>query len=153
LVDISEQMLKVAMQRFKDMDNFRFEILDYSSAFPAKSFDLVSSALSIHHLEETQKEKLYENIFASLPDGGCFINHDQFNAASAAMNGLYNSIWHKSIQNSGLTENELQKWLERRELDRENTIELTVNLLKKAGFRTVECVYSYMKFGVIWAMK
>ena len=44
-------------------------------------------------------------------------------------------------------------WLQRRELDRENTIQETLELLKQSGFKQAECIYSYMKFGVILAIK
>ena len=34
-----------------------------------------------------------------------------------------------------------------------NTIYETIDMLKKSGFKNVECIYSYLKFGVILASK
>lgn len=34
-----------------------------------------------------------------------------------------------------------------------NKIQETIELLKNSGFKTVECIYCYMKFGVIIAIK
>ena len=40
-----------------------------------------------------------------------------------------------------------------RELDKENTIKDSLELLKKSGFKEVDCIYNFMKFGVIIAIK
>jgi tRNA (cmo5U34)-methyltransferase len=154
LVDISDQMLEIAKQRFANIDNFYFQILDYSKEFPNKNqFDLIASALSIHHLDNDSKSFLYSNIYKNLPENGYFINLDQFNASSDFIDKKYNKYWYDFIGQSGITEQERESWLSRRELDKENTISETKTLLEQIGFRQVECIYSYMKFGVILAIK
>jgi hypothetical protein len=54
---------------------------------------------------------------------------------------------------AGLPEDEYAKWLERRSLDREKSVEKTLALLAAAGFSRIECVYRFMKFAVIVALK
>jgi len=78
LVDVSDQMLEIAKQRFMELSNFTYIVSDYSKQLPSKKFDLISSGLSIHHLEDENKLVLYSNIFRNLNDDGCFINLDQF---------------------------------------------------------------------------
>ena len=153
LVDIAEQMLEIAKSRFNGLNNFRFLITDYSSAFPDGEYDLISSALSIHHLDDNAKESLYCNIYKKLPTGGCFINIDQFNADSKIMNEYYNKVWYDYIKKSSISDKDLNKWLIRKDLDKENTVSETLTLLKKAGFSQVECIYKYIKFGVVIAIK
>lgn len=153
LVDVSGQMLELAEKRFQGSANFNYVISDYSKNFPQGNYDLISSALSIHHLSNEDKAELYGKIFKELPDNGYFINFDQFNADSGFMNGYYNTWWYDIVQKSGLPESENSAWLERRALDRENTIEETITMLKKTGFKIVECIYRYMKFGVVAAIK
>ena len=135
------------------MSNFKYEVVDYSKSLPNEDFDLVVSALSIHHLSERDKKQLYSNVYKVLPPNGTFLNLDQFNASSDTMNEMYNSWWYRSIINSDLPKSEYDRWLKRRELDKENTIVETMNMLKDVGFNVVECIYSYMKFGVIVAIK
>jgi tRNA (cmo5U34)-methyltransferase len=153
LLDVSEQMLEVARLRFYDKNNFIFSICDYSKELPAGLYDLIASALSIHHLENYDKAKLYSNIYDKLGDGGYFINIDQFNASSKFINDNYNKWWYKFISTGCISEKDRDAWLKRRELDRENTIDETKSMLKDAGFKTLECIYSYMKFGVVLAIK
>jgi ubiquinone/menaquinone biosynthesis C-methylase UbiE len=153
LVDISEQMLAVARQRFSGLKNFNYSILDYSTDLPCGKFDLIASALSFHHVENADKLQLYSNIYDKLKDGGCLLNLDQFNASSDEMNEKYNNYWYEYINTSGIALDNKGAWLKRRELDRENTIDETKQLLTKVGFRNVECIYNYLKFGVIYAEK
>ena len=153
LVDISEQMLEVARQRFSGLKNFNYLILDYSTDLPREKFDLIASALSFHHIENEDKLLLYSNIYNVLEEGGCLLNLDQFNASSDDMNEKYNDYWYEYINASGIALENNEAWLKRRELDRENTIDETKQLLLKVGFKNVECIYSYLKFGVIYAEK
>lgn len=153
LVDISEQMLEIAKRRFSGLSNFRFAVSDYSRNLPDESFDLICSALSIHHLENSEKSRLYGNVFNRLSEEGVFFTLDQFDSGLKKMNQHYNDWWYDCIRKSGLPESEHAKWLERRSLDRENTVEETMAMLSGAGFKTVECLYRFMKFGVIAAFK
>lgn len=153
LVDVAEQMMGVARERFSLSRNFNYLIADYSLNLPDDKFDLIASALSIHHLAEQSKARLYENVYNSLPLGGYFINLDQFNATSQLVNEAYNNWWYRQIELSEDLKKERELWLKRRELDRENTMQETVDMLKRVGFGRVECIYSYMKFGVVLAIK
>ena len=153
LIDIAKDMLKIAEERFMGLDNFEFLEYNYAEDIPVKDCDLICSALSIHHLENDDKENLYKNIYKKLSVDGCFINLDQFAGETETMNYLYNSWWYNYIDHSGITPEAKAAGMERRKLDKENTIPETIELLKNSGFRTVECIYSFMKFGVIIAIK
>ena len=50
LVDLSPAMLDEAKRRFAGSADFTYEVADYAQALPEGPFDLVVSALSIHHL-------------------------------------------------------------------------------------------------------
>jgi tRNA (cmo5U34)-methyltransferase len=153
LIDISMDMLKIAQERFNGLENFDFIEGDYAKNIFVKNCDLICSALSIHHLENDQKIGLYNNIYKTLNKGGCFINLDQFIGGSELINNLYNEWWYNYIGNSGITKEEKTSWIERKKLDRENSINETIKILKNSGFNNVECIYKFMKFGVIIAVK
>ena len=152
LIDIAKDMLKIAEERFNGLNNFEFLESDYIENIPVENCDLIGSALSIHHLENNEKEALYKIIYKKLDKGGCFINLDQFNAETETINNLYNKWWYNHI-NHNVTPEEKASWLERRKLDKENTIPETLALLKNSGFKTAECIYCFMKFAVIIAIK
>jgi len=152
LIDIAKDMLKIAEKRFDGLSNFQFMEYNYVDDIPVKNCDLICSALSIHHLENDEKATLYKNIYKKLDTHGCFINLDQFNGETEMMNNLYNTWWYNYIDHSGIAE-EKSAWMERKKLDKENTIPETIGLLKSSGFKTVECIYRFMKFGVVLATK
>lgn len=153
LIDLSEKMLEIAKSRFSDCHNLNYELKDYISNYPHGKFDLVVSALSIHHLQEDVKKNLYERIYDSLNDNGYLINLDQFNADSEDVNNFYTDCWYDFIQQNGINESDIKSWLQRRELDKENSISESIQMIKSVGFNGVECIYQYMKFGVLVACK
>lgn len=153
LLDVSGQMMDVAKERFAGLSNFHYVVADYAEQLPGRKWDLVASALSIHHLDDENKAALFSRIYNRLPEDGCFINLDIFNATSPLMNELYSKWWYEYINQNETLRNEQHLWLKRRELDKENTIPETLEMLIQVGFKHVECIYSFMKFGVVLAIK
>ena len=151
LVDVAGEMLEVAGKRFAGMNNIRFQIMDYTRGLPEGRFDLVISALSIHHLEDELKAELFCNIKQKLPRGCWFINYDQFCCESPAMDKYVNEYWISGLYSGGLSATELERWQERRKLDRECSVADELAMLKNSGFANAECIYRCGKFAVIAA--
>lgn len=153
LVDIADEMLNIARKRFESANNVSYQILDYSKSLPDTDFDVIISALSIHHLEDKDKAELFQRIYNKLPSEGLFINYDQFCAGQAEMNEWFDKYWEGQLADSGLTANDIELWKERRKLDKECSVEQETEMLRKCNFKTVKCVYSHQKFSVIVAIK
>lgn len=153
LVDIAEDMLNGARKRFSGTDKFSYQVLDYSNELPAEDYDVIISALSIHHLDNREKIKLFDRIYDKLPVGGLFVNYDQFCAGQKEMNDWFDSYWVNQLENSGLTDNDIELWKERRKLDIECSLEEETEMLWKCKFSAVKCIYSFQKFSVIAAIK
>lgn len=151
LIDLSPNMLDIAKKRFYGLSNFYYKVDDYAKGL-SKNYDCICSALSIHHLENNEKQQLYNETYKSLSDGGCFLTLDQFCADCPIINKAYDEWWLNYIDNNVTTE-EKSKWLERRKLDKEISVSTTISMLKSAGFNHVECVYEFMKFATIIAIK
>ena len=67
LVDIAEDMLDVAKKRFAGLHNISYRVMDYVHGLGSMEFDMVISALSIHHLENDLKRALFTQIYDNLP--------------------------------------------------------------------------------------
>jgi tRNA (cmo5U34)-methyltransferase len=74
-VDESAGMLAVARDRLVDYD-VTLEVADLLHPLPAGPFDLVVSALAIHHLDGPGKAKLFARIATVLRPGGRFVLGD-----------------------------------------------------------------------------
>ena len=151
LVDVAEEMLRVAEKRFAGSGNVRFLVADYTQYLPEMEFDLAISALSIHHLENEQKRALFKKLHQRLAPGNWFINYDQFCSADPELDALITRYWVENLYRSGLSENELARWQERRKLDRECSVQEELSMLRQSGFSSVECIFLDGKFAVIAA--
>ena len=149
LIDISDKMLDIAKDRFRNQTDLTFINRDYVKEFPNIKYDVVISALSLHHLEKEQKESLYSDIFSHLNNGGWFINYDQFKMNDEKLEKSVEKDWCHSIIDAGIDEQNFLLMKERRNLDRETTVEEEINLLEKQGFKDISCIFRYFKFGVI----
>ena len=66
LVDIADEMLNIARKRFNGIESISYQVMNYIDNLPENAFDTVISALSIHHLEDEDKIKLFSRIYDSL---------------------------------------------------------------------------------------
>lgn len=153
LIDVAADMLKIAEKRFADNPNVTCRVGDYTKRFPAGTFDAIISALSIHHLEDATKVAVFEKIYKKLAKGGLFVNYDQFCTRDSKLNDWYDFYWRQQLKNSGLTAHDLELFEGRVQLDRECSVQAEIEMLNRAGFEIVQCIYTCQKFSVIVAMK
>jgi tRNA (cmo5U34)-methyltransferase len=153
LIDMSEKMLKVAKSRFESFDNFEYIIADYTTHDFNDSFDLIVSSLSIHHLEDDDKEKLYKKIYNSLNPEGIFLNADQVIGSTHTLDKDYQMNWMKIINNSDLSESEKTAAAERMKFDKPATLEDNLKWLGNCGFEDVDVYYKYYNFVIFYAKK
>ena len=99
------------------------------------------------------KKSLFKSIHNSLSEGGTFLNYDQFCCENDTLNTKTEEYWIAGIKNSGLSEKEYERWLERKKLDRECSVAQEIAWLKEAGFKSAECIYLMGKFAIILAEK
>src|SRR5690606_8382690 len=74
LIDLSEGMLDIAKERFKQHPNVTYVVSDYTKFNYNQRFDLVISSLSIHHLVDEEKKELYAKVYDMLNTNSIFIN-------------------------------------------------------------------------------
>jgi tRNA (cmo5U34)-methyltransferase len=154
LVDLSQGMLDIARLRFgHNHPNLTIIAGDYTVFETSEPFDCVVSALSIHHLEDQAKHKLYNRIFKLLKPGGVFVNADQVQGSSPFLDHLYRSDWVTKVETTDLTREALQAAYERTKLDKMAPLDQQLNWLQSCGFVDVDCVYKYFNFVVMYARK
>lgn len=153
LIDLSEKMLAVARKRFAHNPAVQYIVQDYTRYNYPEQYDLVISALSIHHLTAGQKEILYQKIFQCLRPGGVFVNADQVLGATDFLDNLYKTYWQKKIAASGLSGDELSAAFERTKLDKMSPLADQLLWLRQAGFTNVDCIYKYYNFVVLYGRK
>ncbi|MBI1813574.1 MAG: class I SAM-dependent methyltransferase [Deltaproteobacteria bacterium] len=153
LADISEEMLAQARARFAGSAAVEFVVMDFGRATLPGSFDLVISALAIHHLSHDDKQRLFRAVFAALRAGGAFINADQALGPTPAAEARHQAMWLRSAQANGVSDADLAAALERMRADRSATLADQSQWLADAGFRDVDCWYKHYRFAVFGGFK
>ena len=154
LLDISDRMLAVARERFRDRPAVRFCSGDYSRVDLGGPYDLVCSALSIHHLEQGDKCRLFVRIFSVLKPGGIFVNADQAEGESPYFTGKFREYWDEFLKNGPLASTESAEIRRRRDtLDKNEKLSVQLAWLHEAGFSDVDIVYKSRNFIVTVARK
>lgn len=153
LIDISERMLDIAKNRFGSSSNIKYVIADYSKYDFVEKYDLVVSALSIHHLEDEEKKEFYKKSYSILKQNGIFINADQVYGETPFIENLNKTIWKQYIESSGLPKEEILAGYERIKLDKESKLDQQIDWLKEIGFCDVSCIYKFYQFAVMFGRK
>lgn len=149
LCDISPRMLDEAQSRF-DGSGVTVEYLeqDYVAEPVNGKFDLIISALSIHHLTDQEKQQLFINLYSNLNSDGLFINADQALGATQTIEQTYRDVWLKQVREKGVSEAALSAALERMKQDKMSTLSQQLSWLEQAKFAEVNCWYQNYSFVV-----
>lgn len=154
LMDISENMLDLARKRFFARPGNKYVICDYSSSDLGGPYDIICSALSIHHLSTEDKRRLFLRIFTALKPGGMFVNADQAEGETPYFRQRYMDYWNEFLRSGPMTEAEHAEILKRRDtLDKNEKLSVQLGWLAEAGFADVDVVYKNRTFIVTAARK
>jgi tRNA (cmo5U34)-methyltransferase len=152
LVDLSVEMLRVARRRFSgERGRFEFRTMDYArKPLPRTegSFDLVVSALSVHHLTHGDKRELFEKVHRSLAGGGYFVNADQISGETLEEETLYREWWLRRVREAGVSDEDVATAVSRMRADRNATLVAQLLWLGEAGFEGIGCRYKDHRFAV-----
>lgn len=148
LIDASEEMLAIAKQRLAGHDtNFFCSRLEDS--LTVAGFGAIVSALSIHHLEDNQKEQLFARVFASLEPGGIFVNADQYAGPTAQHDEIYREMHESQARALGSNDDEWAAAVERMKIDRYASIDWHRAFWSNLGFVGCDCFFKRFGYAVL----
>jgi tRNA (cmo5U34)-methyltransferase len=154
LLDISEKMLEVAKARFRGREKVRFIAADYRHGELGGPFDLICSALSIHHLEKEEKRDLYGRIYRALGKGWVFVNADEVAGESEEEHRRNLEYWDDFLMKGPLAGEEALAIRERRETyDRMEKLSVQLEWMREIGFIDVGVGYRNRSFAVFTGKK
>lgn len=155
LVDLSEDMLAQAKRRFAGDDPTRveFAVLDMAEGDLGGPWDLVVSALAVHHLDAEAKRALFARVHAALAPGGLFVNAEQVLGPGEPAEARYRRLWDAQTGAAGASDADRERALERMRHDRCDTVEDQLRWLREAGFAEADCTFKAWRFAVLAAWK
>ena len=153
LVDAAPAMLDEARRRFVGVAAVEYLVADYAEQPPTGPFDLVVSALSIHHLEDPAKRRLFAAMQAALVPGGLLINADQILAPTPGLEARAHARWREQAAALGSDPQEIAAAESRMAHDRCATLDDQLAWLREAGFAEVDCAFKSWRFVVYSGVK
>lgn len=154
LVDLSVEMLRVARRRFAGgQGRFEFRVMDFARKELPAGYDLVASALSIHHLTDGDKRELFEKAHGVLVPGGIFVNLDQVLGETPEEEASYEEWWLRGAREAGASEEDLAGAFRRMRADKNATLADQLRWLGAAGFEGVGCARRDHRFAVYGGRK
>lgn len=148
LIDISKQMLDKAQKKFTQ-NNFQFIEADYINYNYTQKYDVIVSSLSIHHLTDDEKKKLYKKVYDILEEDGIFINADQVQGSTPQTEQKFKDKDKTHLEKQDIPLEEKKTLQERRKLDQPATLDDTIKWYKEIGYKNVDVYYKYYRYYVI----
>jgi len=116
-----------------------------------EGYDIVISGLSIHHLSNTEKQRLYEQVFIALNPGGIFLNREIVLGDSDYLTDQYHTLWRKYMELNG--EDDMKWFTTYKDEDIPASLGDQMAWLKYAGFVDIACHWRYLNFAVFGGRK
>lgn len=149
LIDASEKMLEQARQRFNGNSAITYAVADMADGQLDGPWDLIISALAIHHLEDDKKKQLFGGIRGALSQRGLFVNAEQILGHDPTVEARYARTWIQQVRRLGISEAEIATALERMSHDRCSSVENQLQWMRDAGLSEVDCSFKAWRFAVL----
>ncbi|MDD5571469.1 MAG: methyltransferase domain-containing protein [Bacteroidales bacterium] len=155
LVDISDEIIRQCKKRFIKNKNLNFINADFNDLnFKNEDFALIVSSIAIHHIKNKEKEILFGKVRKWLQKSGVFTYFDQFKGATDEIYKKNIEKWHEEIIKLGSDEKDWKQWMKHQdEHDYHATVAEQIEWLKKAKFKTIDVVWRYLLWTVVYAQK
>jgi ubiquinone/menaquinone biosynthesis C-methylase UbiE len=153
LTDISDEMLTQARNRFGGDGSVHYERMDLAADEIHGMWDLIISALAIHHLSDEEKRGVFSRVYRQLAPGGLFINAEQVLGPTPAQEQQYRTLWERQIRANGVDNAGVQRANERMAFDRCSTVADQLQWMSQAGFGRVDCTFKAWRFAVMAGWK
>mgnify|MGYP001057004422 CR=1 FL=1 len=146
LCDVSAEMLKQAENRFGSDARFSYRVLDFDAEGLEGKYDVIISALAIHHIPEARLKPLFQRIYEGLNKHGVFINADQILGETRAIESAYEGAWLRHARSAGCSEEEILIAIKRMEADRTSPLSIQLETMRDVGFTMVNCWYQFYRY-------
>jgi tRNA (cmo5U34)-methyltransferase len=156
-VEVSAPMLEAARRRFApeiEAGTLALVDLDLRQGYPKVLPSLTLSVLTLQFTPIEHRPRIVQEVYDHTVDGGAFVLVEKVLGGSARLDGLLTDLYHGLKRASGYTQEEI----DRKRLSLEGVLVPVAapwdeDLLRRAGFRDVECFWRCLNFAAWVAVK
>ena len=155
-IDLSPRMIARARTKLRPYRD-RVELIAHDLGdFEARPYDVVISALAIHHLTDPEKWRLFRRVYSCLRPGGYFGDADDHLPEDPIFDTRYAQIAarleRESHTASGWARPQ-EVWHDHEQFDHPCSLDAEVAGLKRAGFAHVGVPWRFYGQAVVWAYR
>ena len=153
LCDPSCQMLEIAGDKLDGHDVKVFNIASQMMTFDSE-FDVVTAVQSHHYLKPDERKLAVGNCFRALKNGGVFVTFENIRMTTEESDKTALKRWENFLSDHLKDPDIVKMHIDRRGVEVfPITIEEHIKLLREAGFKSVDVLWtSYLQAG-FWAIK
>lgn len=151
-VEVSDSMLQVAQERFEDRASIRN--LDLRKSYPQEKASITLSIFTLQFTPIEYRQRIVREVYRHTVSGGVFILVEKLLGATADIDALLVKNYYALKATNGYS----QEAIERKRLALEGvlvpvTAKWNEELLKQAGFQSIDCFWRWMNFAGWIAIK
>jgi tRNA (cmo5U34)-methyltransferase len=154
LLDVSESMLNICRERFKDSKRIHVQNYDLRQGVPEVKSSLILSILTIQFTPIEYRKRILKSIFDSLVHGGCFIMVEKVLGNTADLDSMFVDEYYALKREHQYTNEQIES--KRKSLEGvlvPITSDWNIDILHDAGFRQVDVFWRYLNFVGYIALK
>ena len=153
-MDISSEMIKIAKKKLSEHGGgIHFETFAFKDFQFKKTYDVVVSAIALHHIASEWQFKIYQRIFDALADSGVFINAEHVLGATDQLTETYTSNW-VDVMRKMLPVNEAENIINTtHNIDKPVTIRQHFKWLQIIGYKDIDILWKENQIVVIYGGK
>lgn len=150
--DLTDKMLDAARTRCQRFGH-RFSAVmgDYAIDDFGSAYDLVLAGLTLHHLNDDQRQMALKQICLALNDGGAFLAREVVADDDPCIAQWHYRRWRDFMTSNG--ENGQHWYRKHLAKDHPASVKRQLDWLRSAGFSHVACHWQHMNFAVLSAHK
>lgn len=155
-VDLSRRMISRAREKLRPYRDRVELVAGDLGAFAEEKYDVVVSALAIHHLADPEKWRLFRRVHRCLSRGGYFGDADDHLPEDPIFDTRYAQIASMLPSpggRSGAFTSPQAVWHDHERFDHPSTLIAEVAALERAGFRHVGVPWRFFGQAVVWAYR
>jgi len=126
--------------------NLKFICADLNKKFVLEPASLIFSIFTLQFLHKETRQLLINNIYNSLCKGGAFIFSEKVYSKNSMTQDMFTFTYYDYKKTSFTEEEILTKEQDLRKILRPYSTEENIEMLHKAGFKTIELFYKYFNF-------
>jgi len=155
VVDISEKILEECKARFQSNKTIKYCQSDFKKIdFERESFDLVISSIAIHHIEDVDKQVLFNKVYSYVKPKGIFTYLDQCMGETSEIYQKNIEKWKIEAFKLGSTIENWKTWMDHQdEHDFHATVRNQIMWLESSSFENIEILWRNLLWTIFYSEK